>query len=293
MQPGHEERERFSLPTRKGLGGTGRFGRAGRNSPEAAPSQEEPALPQRRGGRDGGPAAADGQDTGAHPSGSYHVENSDIGSYGTGSSRRGSQDTGGYPSSSYDIGNYDIGSSDTGSTRRGSPDNGEFPGGSYDSGGYPAVGYDAGGGQPVGYDAGGGQPVGYDPGGRRPVGYDAGGGQPVGYDAGGRRPVGYDPGGRQPVGYSGGDGDDSAPAPGRERRRGRRPSHARATKPETPRPGSAGPGQQPRGGQADDDAALSPLPPLPPLTPRRGHWDEPDPHSRDSAAHDDQGDADW
>jgi len=263
MQPGHEERERFSLPTRKGLGGTGRFGRAGRNSPEAAPSQEEPALPQPRGARDGGPTAADGQDTGAHPSGSYHVENSDIGSYGTGSSRRGSQDTGGYPSSSYDIGNYDIGSSDTGSTRRGSPDNGEFPGGSYDSGGYPAVGYDAGGGQPVGYDAGGGQPV------------------------------GYDAGGRQPVGYSGGDGDDSAPAPGRERRRGRRPSHARATKPETPRPGSAGPGQQPRGGQADDDAALSPLPPLPPLTPRRGHWDETDPHSRDGAAHDDQGDADW
>jgi len=48
-----------------------------------------------------------------------------------------------------------------------------------------------------------------------------------------------------------------------------------------------------RGGQADDDAALSPLPPLPPRTPRRGQWDEPDPHSRDSAAHDDQGDADW
>jgi hypothetical protein len=31
---------------------------------------------------------------------------------------------------------------------------------------------------------------------------------------------------------------------------------------------------------------------LPPRTPRRGHWDESDPPSRDSAAHDDQGDAD-
>jgi hypothetical protein len=241
MQAEHEERERFSLPTRKGLGGTGRFGRAGRSSPSAAPSQDEqpdPALPGRRGTRDGGPTAADGQDTGAHPSGNYDIENSDIGSYGD-SSRRGGQDSGRYPTSSYDIGNYDIGSSDTGSSRRGSPDNGEFPSGSHDSGGYPDVG------------------------------------------------------GRQPVGYSGGDGDESGPAPGRERRRGRRPSHARATRPGTPRPGSAGPGQQPRGGQADDDAALSPLPPLPPPTPRRGQWDEPDPHSRDSAAHDDQGDADW
>jgi hypothetical protein len=222
MQAEREERERFSLPTRKRLGGTGRFGRAGRSSPQAAPSQDEqpdPALPQRRGARDGGPTA-DGRDTGAHPSGSYDIGNSDIGSYGTGSSRRGTQDSG------------------------------EFPAGSYD--GDPAAGYD-------------------------------GGGYPT---------VGYDADGRQSVGHRGGDGDDSGPAPGRERRRGRRPSHARATRPGTARPGSAGPGQQPHGGQADDDA-LSPLPPLPPRAPRRGQWDEPVPHSRDSAAHDDQGDADW
>jgi hypothetical protein len=255
-QAEREERERFSLPTRKGLGVTGRFGRAGRGSPQAAPGQDEqrdPALPKRRSARDGGPTAADGQDTGAHPSGSYDIETSDIGSYGAGSSRHGSPGSGGYPSGSYDIGNYDIGSSDADSSRRGSQDSGGFPGGSYDSGGYPAVDYDSGG-------------------------------YPV---------VGYDAGDRQSVGHRGGDGDDSGPAPGRGRRRGRRPSHARATRPGTPRSGSAGPGQQPRGGQADDGAALSPLPPLPPRTSRRGQWDEPDPHSRDSAAHDDQGDADW
>ena len=51
--------------------------------------------------------------------------------------------------------------------------------------------------------------------------------------------------------------------------------------------------RQPNGGQADDDAVLSPLPPLPPRAPRRSQRDEPDPRGRDRAAHDDQGDADW
>jgi hypothetical protein len=210
-QADREEQARFSLPARISLGGTGRFGRGGRSSPQSAPSQagrSDPALPQRHGARDDGPATDDGQDTG------------------------------GYPSGSYDIGNYDIGSSGAGSSQRGGQDTGEFPGGSY-----PAVGYDAGT--------------------------------------------------REPGGHPGGGGDDTAPAPGRERRRGRRPSHARTTKSGTPRPGPAGPGQEPHGGQAANDAVLSPLPPLPPRTPRRSQWDEPGPDSRDGAAHDDQGDADW
>jgi GT2 family glycosyltransferase len=236
----HEERERFSLPTR--------FGRGGRGSPQAPPSQGErpdPAPSQRRGARDGRPAAADGQDTG------------------------------GYPSGSYDIGNYDIGSSGAGGSRRGSQDSGEFAGSS-DSGGYPADGYDADGRGNGSYTSG-----------DHDSGYPAGG-----YDAGGRGSGGYDAGGRE----SGSDpagGDDPGQAPGRERRRVRRPSHARATRPGTPPPGGGGQGPQPNGGQADDDAALSPLPPLPPRTPRRGQWDEPGPRGRDRTAHDDQGDADW
>jgi GT2 family glycosyltransferase len=246
----HEERERFSLPTR--------FGRGGRGSPQAPPSQGErpdPAPSQRRGARDGRPAAADGQDTG------------------------------GYPSGSYDIGNYDIGSSGAGGSRRGSQDSGEFAGSS-DSGGYPADGYDAGGRGNGSYASGdhdSGYPAGgYDPDGRKSGGYDAAGRGSGGYDAGGRGSGGY------PAG-----GDDPGQAPGRERRRVRRPSHARATRPGTPPPGGGGQGPQPNGGQADDDAALSPLPPLPPRTPRRGQWDEPGPRGRDRTAHDDQGDADW
>src|SRR5262249_14889775 len=79
---------------------------------------------------------------------------------------------------------------------------------------------------------------------------------------------GYDAGGRESGGYPAG-GDDPGPAPGRERRRGRRPSHARATKPGTARPAGGGSGQQPNGGPAGDDAALSPPPPLPPRPPPR------------------------
>ena len=240
-QAEREERERFSLPTRRSLGATGRFGRGGRGSPQAAPSQGEqpdPVPPPRRGARDGGPAAAEGQDTG------------------------------GYQSGGYDIGNYDIGSSDTGSPRRGSQGSGEFPGGSHESGGYPAAGYDAGGRASGSYPSGG---------------HDSDGYPAAGYDAGGRESGGHPDGGM----------GDPGPASSRERRRGRRPSHARATRSGTPQPGGAAPGEQSHGGQADDDAALSPLPPLPPRTSRRGQWDEPDPYSRDGAAHDDQGDADW
>ena len=40
-----EARERFSLPTRRGLGGTGRFGRAGRGSPQPAPGRGEGREP--------------------------------------------------------------------------------------------------------------------------------------------------------------------------------------------------------------------------------------------------------
>jgi GT2 family glycosyltransferase len=226
-QAEREERERFSLPTRRSLGGTGRFGRGGgRGSSQAAPSQGErpdPVPPPRRGARDGGPTPTE------------------------------AQDTDGYPSSGYDIGNYDIGSPGAESARRGSQDSGEFPGGSYDSGGYPAVGYDSGGYPAVGYDTGG-------------------------RESGGHLDVGR---------------DDPGPAPSRERRRGRRPSHARATRSGSPQPGGAEPSQQLHGGQADDDASLSPLPPLPPRTALRGQWDDADPRSRASTAHDDQGDADW
>jgi GT2 family glycosyltransferase len=276
-----EARERFSLPTRRGLGGTGR---GGRGSPQPAPGQgerQEPAPPPQRRGPGRAPGAASGQDSGGFPSGSYDSGNYDIGSSGTGSSgtgssgtgssRRGGQDTGSYASGSYasgsydsgnydsgnyDSGNYDIGNSDGGSSRRGSPDSGGYPGGSYrgsqDSGSHPGGGPDSGG-----------------------------------YPAGS-----YD-GGREPAGSAGG-GADPGPAPGRSR--GRRPGHARATRPGDPRPGGsgpAGPRQQPRGGQADDGAALAPLPPLPPRAPRRSDWDEPGPRGRDRAAHDDQGDADW
>jgi hypothetical protein len=246
----HEERERFSLPTR--------FGRGGRGSPQAPPSQGErpdPAPSQRRGARDGRPAAADGQDTG------------------------------GYPSGSYDIGNYDIGSSGVGGSRRASQDSGEFAGSS-DSGGYPADGYDAGG-RGNGSYASGDHDSGYPAGGDDPDGRKSGG-----YDAAGRGSGGYDAGGRESGGYPAAS-DDPGQAPGRERRRVRRPSHARATRPGTPPPGGGGQGPQPNGGQADDDAVLSPLPPLPPRTPRRGQWDEPGPRGRDRTAHDDQGDADW
>jgi GT2 family glycosyltransferase len=234
-QAEREARERFSLPTRRGPGGTGRFGRGGRGSPQAAPGRGErpdAAPPPRRGARDSGPAAADGQDSGAYPSGSYDIGNYHIGSSGTGSSRRGGQDNGDLPGDSYDSGGY-----------RSSQDSESYPGGGHDSGGYPVGSYDAGG--------------------------------------------------RESGGHPGGGRDDPGPAPGRGRGRSRRPSHARATRPGTPRPGGAGPGQQPHGGQADDDAALSPLPPLPPRAPRRGQWDEPDPRGRDRAARDDQGDADW
>jgi GT2 family glycosyltransferase len=248
------ERERFSLPTR--------FGRGAR-TPPAAPSQRErpdPAPSGRRGARDGRSAAA------------------------------GGPDTGGYPSGSYDIGNYDIGSSGGGGSRRGSQDSGEFPGGN-DSAGYPADGYDAGGyyvggggnGSRSSRDHDSGYPVG---------GYDAAGRDSGGHDAAGRESGGYGAGGRESGGYPAG-GEDPGPAPSRERRRGRRPSHARATKPGTPRTAGGGSGQQPNGGQADDDLALSPLPPLPPRTPRHGQWDDTDPRGRDRAAHDDQGDADW
>jgi hypothetical protein len=221
-----EEQERFSLPTRKGLGGGGLFGRGGRGSPQAAPSQGErpdSAPPQRA----GAPTAGGGQGTGAYPSGSY------------------------------DIGNYDIGSSGDDGGWRGSQDSGEFYGGSQDTGGYGRTGS-----------------------------YSGGGHDSDGYPAGG-----YGADGRESGGYPGGGGDDPRPAPGRERRRGRRPSHARATRPGTSRPGGAGPGQQPHGGQANDDALLSPLPPLPPRTPRRGQRDEAGPG--EGATHDDQGDADW
>ena len=51
LQAEREARERFSLPTRRGLGGTGRFGRGGRGS-QAAPGRgerPEPAPPPPRG----------------------------------------------------------------------------------------------------------------------------------------------------------------------------------------------------------------------------------------------------
>jgi GT2 family glycosyltransferase len=204
-QAEHEARERFSLPTRRRLGGTGRFGRGGRGASQAVPGQgerPEPAPPARV-ARDGGAGAADGQDSGGYPAGGYDGGNYDLGSPGTGSARGGSQDSGGYPAGS------------------------------------------------------------------------------------------YHGGGRESGGYSGGGRADPGPVPGRDRGRGRRPSHARATRPQTPRSGGAGPGQQPRGGQADDDAALSPLPPLPPRTPRRGQRDETDLRGGDRTARDDQGDADW
>jgi hypothetical protein len=252
-QAEREARERFSLPIRRGLGGTGRFGRGGRGSPQTAPGQgerPEPALPPRRDARGGGPGAAGDHDSGAYPAGSYDRDGSRV-SQDTGGYPSSSHASGGYPSGSYrdgqpsgdsESGNYDIGNYEGGSHRRASQDSGGYPGGR-DSGGYPVGGYDRGG--------------------------------------------------REPSGYPGGGRTDPGPAPGRDRGRGRRPSHARATRPGTPRTRGAGPGEQAHGGQADDDAALSPLPPLPPRAPRRGQWDEPDPRGRDRTAHDDQGDADW
>jgi GT2 family glycosyltransferase len=151
-QAEREERERFSLPARRSLGGTGRFGRGGRGSPQTAPSQGEPpdpALPQRRGAQEDGPTAADAQDTGGYPSGSYDIENYDIGDSDAGGSRRGSQDGGGYPSGSYESVGYPAGGYDA--SGRGS---GSYPSDGHDGDSYPAVGYDAGGGESAGHPGG-------------------------------------------------------------------------------------------------------------------------------------------
>ena len=140
--PEREARERFSLPTRRGLGGAIRFGRSGHGSQAAKGRTErpEPAPPPRRGGQDAA----------------------------------GGQAGGGYPRGSYDTGNYDIGSSDAGSYQRGGQDSGGFPGGSQDSGSYPG-GSHAGGSYPAG-SHGGGYPVGsHDGGGRESGGYPGGG----------------------------------------------------------------------------------------------------------------------
>ena len=220
-----ETRERFSLPTRRGLG-VGRFGRGGRGSQQAARGRGErpqPAPPPRPGAPDGGPGAA-GDDTGGYPSGSYR------GSQHRGDFPRGSRDSGGYPRDSYDGGGYRGGSHEGGSHDVGSHDSGRHDVGSHDGGSHDRVSYDDGGGR-------------------------------------------------------------TGPGQGR----GRRPSHARNTRPGDSRPrgsGPAGPGQQPPGygGQDDDDALLSPLPPLPPRGPRQSQWDDP---GQDRGPRDDQGDADW
>jgi GT2 family glycosyltransferase len=158
--PEREARERFSLPTRRGLGGAVRFGRGGRGSQAAKgrSARPEPVPPPRWAGQD----AVGGQDA------------------------AGGQDSGGRLGSSYDIGNYDIGSSDTRSYQRGDHDSGDFPSGSYDGGSSGRSGQDRGG-YPGGQDTGS-----YAGGSHHSGGYTAGG-YPAGSYDGGRESGGYPP----------------------------------------------------------------------------------------------------
>jgi GT2 family glycosyltransferase len=276
---------------------------------DSYPGQGHPSGPypsgSYEGARSSGGAPGEGHASGPYPSGSYQGGRSSGGGPG------GGYDEGAHPSGPYASGSYEGGRSAGGGPGEG-PSSGPYPSGSYQggrsSGGAPGEGYDDGahpsGSYQGGRSAGGAPGGGYDGGAHSSGPYSSGSyqggrsqdGGPDGdsYDSGSYDSGSYGREGRRGDGPgSGGAGQASDRGRGR---RSRSPGHARASRPGTSRaagPGPAGPGQQPgRGGPADDDALLSPLPPLPPRVPRRSQWDDPA-AGQDSAPGDDQGEADW
>ncbi len=327
-QADHEARERFSLPIRRGSAGQDRFGRFGRFGRGSAP--EAPGGPAQPATRDGGPYSGGRPDGGypgpGHPSGPYPS-----GSYQGGRSSGGAPG-GGYDEGAHSSGPYPSGSYQGGRSAGGGPSSGPYPSGSYEggrsSGGGPGGGYDEGAHSSGPYPSGsyqGGRSSGGAPGGEYDEGAHSSGPYPSGSYQGGRSAGGgpgggYDEGAHSSGSYQGGRSQDSGSfdsgsyggegrrgdGPGSggagqasDRGRGRRsrsPGHARAWRPGASRaagPGPAGPDQQPgRGGPADDDALLSPLPPLPPRVPRHSQRDDPA-AGQDRVPGDDQGEADW
>ena len=252
------------------------------------PSGPLPTGPY-QGGPSAGGSASGGHSSGPYPAGSYEGGRSAGGGPGA------SYDAAAHSSGPYPTGSYEGGRPAGGSASRGHS-SGPYPSGSYE-GGRPAAGSSGGGYDDVAHSSGPYPSGSYQ-------GSGAGGGHSSGpyptgsYQESGSQASGYDSGGYDSGSYGGGHGSNEAgQAPERDRgRRGRSPGHARAWRPGAAKPGGpgpAGPAQQPgRGGPADDDALLSPLPPLPPRVPRRSQWDDPD-AGQDHGPGDDQGEADW